>query len=344
MINFALIQLTKKHTEIFGTFIEIILKNKWNLTIYCNLESDEYTFVKYYKSLFFKDLQIKHTSFLSNDTDIFDYFIFATASDDNKIPDIFKKSELSNRCIYIQHQASQYKHFMLKNITVSPVIKSPDLSESNPEMILPIYKSYKKLHWKPSSKTTIFAVIGGIRCNPAGKVFDRNLDLITDLLNKYPDGDYEFWFFMRKWDWLGIIKKFKFLKEHPKIFGFAGLDTEELIKSLHRVKYILPLGKKKGWFYWERLTGSIPLAINFNIPLILDKELAQIYGLEDYSFCYENNLIEIYDKIMEINNDEYFKLIENSVIYKKKKCRENEKNFINICIKKIAKQSKIPSS
>ena len=49
---------------------------------------------------------------------------------------------------------------------------------------------------------------------------------------------------------------------------------------LRRVKYILPLAKKGGWFHWQRLTGSLPLAINLNIPLIADKKLQEIYDLK----------------------------------------------------------------
>jgi len=335
MVHFALIQIAKKHTEILGTFIEIILKNNWDLTIYYNVDADEYNFIKFYSTLFTKSIQIKNTNNLLADSQDVDYFIFGSSTDERRMPEAFKNTELALRTIYIHHQAEHYKPFMLKNITVSPVIRSDALSASQYKYILPIYKSYKKLHWKPESKTTIFAVIGGIRTYSNGKPFDKNIDLVFDIINNNPDGDYEFWFFMRKWDWIWICRKYKILENNPKIFGFPGLKTELMIKSLHRAKFILPLAKKRGWFYWQRLTGTIPLAINLNIPIIIDKELAQIYRLENYSLCYNETLMEIYDKVMKMTDDEYYKYVELIVKYKAKVCKENEKNFITLCLNQV---------
>jgi len=340
MVNFALIQMSRKHTEILGTFVEIIFKNKWNLTIFYDLEQDEYTFVKFYNQLFEKNIDVQNTSLLETSVYSFDFFIVASSTDDKRLPQCFTEYEINCKTIYVQHQAPHFKPFMLKNITVSPVIQSLDLSRKYCEYILPIYKSYKKLHWKPLNKTTVFAVIGGIRAMTNGRLVDKNLELVQEMLKKYPNGDYEFWFFMRKWDWIWISKKYKFLKENPKIFGFAGLETDLLVKSLHRVKFILPLAKKEGWFYWQRLTGSIPLAINFNIPMIIDRELANIYNLENVSLIYENSMTEIYNEIINITDEEYFKLVEKNVKYKIKKCKDNERNFISLCLTQISTEIK----
>jgi len=340
MVHFALIQISRKHTEILGTFIEIILKNKWDLTIYYNLEQDEYTFVKFYNQLFEKELNVKPTNQLIENIEEIDYFIFASSTDEAKMPEIFKKNELAYKTIYVQHQAAHFFPFMLKNIMVSPVIHSEELDKTKTTYMLPIYKTYKKLHWSPLNKTTIFAVIGGIRANQYGKIFDRNLDMIQEILQKYPKGNYEFWFFMRKWDWIWISRKYKFLRENPKIFGFPGLETDLMIKSLRRAKFILPLAKKGGWFYWQRLTGSIPLAINFNIPMVMDRELAQIYGLENTSVIYENSMSEIMDDILDMKDEEYYKLVEANVKYKIDICKNNEKNFINLCLKQLSTAEK----
>ena len=109
-----------------------------------------------------------------------------------------------------------------------------------------------------------------------------------------------------------------------------------MIKSLRRAKFILPLAKKGGWFYWQRLTGSIPLAINFNIPMIMDNELAKIYELENTSITYENSMSEIMDDILGIKDEEYYKLVEANVKYKIDICKNNEKRFINLCLKQLS--------
>ena len=137
---------------------------------------------------------------------------------------------------------------------------------------------------------------------------------------------------MRKWDWIGITKRHKFLANNAKIVSFAGLSTEQMIKYLHHVKFILPLSKKGGWFYNQRLTGSIPIAINFNIPLVIEEKLATIYGVKDCSFCYQDTLEPLID-LITISKDDYYGKILELVKYKKRITKQNEMNFVNLCVK-----------
>ena len=335
MVHFALIQLAKKHTEIFGTFYEIILKKKWNLTVYYDLEADDYTFVPFYNKLFNYSVPIRPSKEFEKDLNNFDFLIFASSSDDCRFQEYMRNINISNKCIFVHHQAIHIKPYMVRNITVTPVIKTDHLASTISEYILPIYKSYKSLHWKPVSNKVIFAIIGAVRGVSNGKTVDRDLSLVQEVVTKYPDGNYEFWFFMRKYDWNWIAKKHKFLKENKKIVSFPGLKTENMIKVLHQAKFILPLAKKKGWFYWERLTGSIPFAINFNILLLIDRELANIYGLEDCSMCYEFSILEVYEKLISMKDDDYYQLVVAVCNYKKNICRTNEKNLINLCMRQV---------
>jgi hypothetical protein len=120
--------------------------------------------------------------------------------------------------------------------------------------------------------------------------------------------------------------------KNSKIKSFSGLKTPDLIDKLKSVKFILPIGKRGGWFYWQRLTGSIPLSINLNIPLIIDEKLAKIYGLEFCSILYKENLLEIFESVLKMENLKYHEYILKSVRYKKEICKNNEKNFTEICI------------
>ena len=107
-----------------------------------------------------------------------------------------------------------------------------------------------------------------------------------------------------------------------------------MIEKLKDIKFILPLSQQGGWFYWQRLTGTIPLAINLNIPLIIDNKLAKIYNLESCGLLYENKISEILESIMSISEDDYYKMVENIVIYKKKQASNNRKQFIDLCMAK----------
>jgi hypothetical protein len=322
-VHFGIIQFSNKHTEIFGTFIEILKKYNLLFTIYYNLDKDDYTFLKYYEKIFGK-LEIKKCNEINYSHD---FFIITSSSDEKNYTDIINR--ISHKSIYVHHQKAHHKSFMNKTITVSPVINTTGFKIN--EYILPIYKIYKKVHWKKTDKT-VFGIIGGIRGLKNGNTFDKDLNLIKKFIEKYPNDNYEFWIFMRKWDWIGITRYHSFLLKNPKIIAFPGLSTEKLINKLHKVKFILPLSKKDGWFYNQRLTGSIPFAINFNIPLIIETNLAKLYSLEDCSFCYNDSLDE-FANILNIDNTDYYNKIIELVKYKRKITKQNELNFINLCMK-----------
>ena len=326
-VNFGMIQFSNKHTEIFGTFIEIIKKYNWNLTIYYNLDNDEYTFLKYYEKIFGK-LDIRPITEINYDLDI---FIITSSSDNKNNSDIIE--QIAHKSIFIHHQKIHHKQFMKKTITVSPVIHTADMTMN--EYILPVYRNYKHIHYKSShsSTKTVFGIIGGIRILGNGVPTDRDLNQLKKFIEAHPDENYEFWIFMRKWDWIGITKRHRFLANNPKIVSFAGLNTEQMIKRLHYVKFILPLSKKGGWFYNQRLTGSIPIAINFNIPLVIEEKLATIYDLENCSFCYQEDTLEPLIDLITIEKETYYNKILELVKYKRKITKQNEMNFINLCVK-----------
>jgi hypothetical protein len=200
--------------------------------------------------------------------------------------------------------------------------------------ILPIYKNYKQMHFRVDEKNPIiFGIIGGIRTLKNGKTLDRNLDLVKAIIEKFPNENYEIQFLMRKWDWMWISKKYPFLVKSKKIKAFFGLKTNDLIEKLRSVKFILPIGKKGGWFYWQRLTGALPLAINLNIPLIIDEKMAKIYELEECSILYKENLQEIFESVLKMDDSIYHDYILKSVRYKKEICKNNERNLIEICMR-----------
>lgn len=326
MIHFALVQLSKKHTEIFGTFIEIINYYHWELTIYYDKDNDPYTFINYYNKLFETTLNVLPTAQLEENKKNYDYFIFTTSADAPHIPEYFKTPDMSNRCIYVNHQASYCLPFMKKNIQMSPVINIKD-DKKLLSCIIPFYRQYKRVHSNYNS--TNLAIIGAIRLHQK----DKDLKLLIDLL-KIPDLKINIYIFMRKIDWKAISNRNKFLRQHPNIKFYPGLSTEKMIEKLKEIKFILPLSQQGGWFYWQRLTGTIPLAINLNTPLIMDKKLAKIYNLEDCSLLYESSITEVLEQITTISEEDYYKMVENIVIYKKQQTSNNRKQFLDICMAK----------
>ena len=328
MINFAIIQLSPKHTEILGTFIEIIKYNHWNSVIYYDINADNYTFLHYYQQLF-GTLDIRHPSLLMNEYKNYNYYIFSSSGDDKRIDPVFKSPEFSNKAIFIMHQAHHFQPYMKKMIKVSKVINLP--LSINTQAILPIYKSYYRYHNKKTKNRITFAVIGAIRFDKTISK-DKDIQLIIDILEKYPENNYKIYFFMRNQDWRVITKKYRILLSNEHVRNYPGLKTTDLINKLREIKYILPLAKKTGLFYWQRLTGSIPLAINLNIPLVIDSELAKIYSIHDCSFIYNTSITEIFDQLMNINKEEYNNKMLSIMKYKKQVYKKNKHNLLQLCL------------
>lgn len=327
MINFALIQLSAKHTEIIGTFIEIIKYNDWKLVIYYDINADNYTFLHYYQQIF-GTLDIRHPSLLMNEYTNYNYYIFSSSGDDTRIDNVFKTQDYSNKAIFVMHQAHHLRPYMKKMIKVSPVINLP--LSINTQYILPVYKSYYHYHNQKAKHKTTFAIIGAVRFkNSVSK--DKDIQLIVDILFKYPDDDYKIYFFMRDIDWKIITKKYRILLSNKNIRNYPGLSTVDLINKLQEIKYILPLSKKDGLFYWQRLTGSIPLAINLNIPLVIDSELATTYSLHDCSFIYNTSIIEIFDQLIKVSKEDYYNKILSIMKYKKHLYKNNNK-LLQLCL------------
>jgi len=66
----------------------------------------------------------------------------------------------------------------------------------------------------------------------------------------------------------------------------------------------------------------------------MDKKLAKIYNLEDCSLLYESSITEILEQITTISEEDYYKMVENIVIYKKQQASNNRKQFLDLCMLK----------
>ena len=319
-IKFAIFQPSQKHTEIFGTFIEYFLKMGFNFDIFYNSSNDKYSFIDYYQRLFNKKFKIFSPKRLFERMHLYDYFLFTTSKD--LLPTIFKL--IPEKCVYVVHQSTYHLSHMRKSIIVSPLIRSDSLSIVEKPYVLPIYRKINNLIITNKNN---FAVIGTFRFNKSTRVcYDKDMDQIEKLLKMKFKKDFKIFFFMRKNDWRKLSRYFPIIKNNNRIVNYPGLSTINMVKKLENVKFILPLAKKKGLFHWERLTGSIPLAVNLNIPMVIDEELMNIYDLKG-CITYKNNLYESFDKALNINKSDYSELIEQVVRYKAENSKINEKKL-----------------
>ena len=109
------------------------------------------------------------------------------------------------------------------------------------------------------------------------------------------------------------------------------VDSDKLNEYLTRLHYIAPLTKDIQYLY-TTLTGSIPLAISQNIPLIISRQLAIIYGLVD-QVVYQNSLMEVINYIINLSQNDYRKKQDSLLQVYHNYNIKNRETFKNIMFK-----------
>lgn len=342
-MKIGIYQNAPRHTEIMGTFLEYCIKNGFEIHLYTNMSQDIYSFIPYYQNLFGCKFY-NHTPIdIVDDIPKLDYIIANTNSD--ILPKCFESDEsISHKIIYVSHQNYHNKSFMKNHIIVSPNIKSEAYSKNKTSFILPIYGSFRDYNLK--IKKNIYAIVGALREHG----HDREIRHLIKLANKYKDrNDFKIMMFMRKDDFMRFKSRCPSLIEN-KLFDFKiGLDTQQMMNLLQCVKFLLPLARKGGWFHTQRLTGTIPLSLNMNVPLICDHILNDIYKLEGnviYDFDdNDDNFLRIFDSTLNMPEKEYENLVKKVINTKDRIVSENFKGLdylMNISQKNIKKEIPVP--
>ena len=92
------------------------------------------------------------------------------------------------------------------------------------------------------------------------------------------------------------------------------VSSNKLLESLKALHFIAPLTNDTKYLYGT-LSGSIPIAMSHNIPLVINKPLSLVYGL-DRQIIYQNKLIEIIDTLIKLTPDNYSLLKKNlQIVY-----------------------------
>ena len=309
-LKVAIYQRGSHHTELIGSFIELIkqLDSNSQIDIYYN-KKDSLSWIEYFIALY-SDLSNINT-YLPNELSIrvsgYDLVIMLTGDERN----VFRTSP--DNIISVIHAPYQIDP---KSPEV-PMVLTPVLSHLSPHYILPIYQKQNET-WVPT--VTRFAVVGMAKYCLKHK---DSVDL-EKLLKTYTEG-YEVYLFTRKNGAIDGFRKY----EHIKIF--ENTSTLFMLEKLKECKFILPLPLPYSWYYKDRLSGAIPLAINNNIPMIMPARLNNIYQV-DGCITYERSVCEVMDRVLGMSDYEYMELVDSMVAYKKKRSEENLITFKKVML------------
>ena len=299
-MNIALYQGQNYHTEIAGTFIESLSDH--NISIYYDT-NDKLHWIDYYQQIF-PDVNIStyYYSQIINDLNHIDVIIFLTGMD-SVLP---WTKNYTGKIISVPHIKSQYK-------SDPAVILTPLLKDISNNYVLPIYNKTTKI--TVDYEQTILAIVGLDNYSLTNKHI-QDLDLLLSTANS---NDFTIYIFSRYSVYLKNINN-----KYNNVKVFANITTIDMIHKLDECKFIIPLVKPGSWYYQDRLSGSIPLAINNNKPMLLPKKFNNIYEM-NFNITYNHSLTEIIDKILNISNQEYLYLLAKLVIWKRNKSNSNNK-------------------
>jgi hypothetical protein len=259
------------HNECIGFLCSLL--DSYEIFIF--YKDNSLSWLDYYNHIF-KNLKI----YIFND-DQFNYndydFIFKISAGDSIIDD----PNANKKTIAISHY--------LKHVDNSKLFISlhPENISEKIHYILPIYNG---ILYKEKFENTI-TFIGYFK-----KEFFDN-----DLQNFIKNSKYIFNFI----SWNEVNNDF-FLN-FDNIIHHKTLNTHDMLVILLKSKFIL--SRKIPYQNKDQFTGIINLAISHRKPLIIQKELIELYKFP--ALVFEENFCELIDKLNNMNDEEYYNLVNH---------------------------------
>jgi hypothetical protein len=282
--SIALIQYTDKHTEVLGGLISLVGNTCKKLHIYyVPYPSD---FVRYYIDQHIVCTPI-YTHKNIDEKMNHDLYIFVTGMEYNGQTDPSKTLLLSH---HTSEKNELQKLGTLGVFSISPVYhKVP--------YFLSFYKSKSILTSMCKSNQSLTLLFVGYT-NPENKdlkglirllnhVQSENLPIKLNVVNYYP------------------IEELDNYQRICKVY--VDMSARKMMKLISDADYVLTLVKKNSSYHRNQLSGIIPLAVSIGTPLIIDRDLAEIYGLSEsnsliYDFSGPNTIKNTVLNIFEQGN------------------------------------------
>ena len=325
MSKFAIYQKGPRHTEIIGFLINCLqnISQNCHIDIYNNTDECK-NWVEFYSLLFnIPDENRFDSELIYQNYSQYDLIISTTLTDTLHIPDC-------DKILYIAHVRSHiFLPFMKKRLTLSPLTATVC---SVADWTLPVFEVNNS--FEPIPKPQKFGIVG--------RPFQhfRNMADIIELIKAPHQEAFSIEFIGmslhidRTLEALGVSSSFNQDDVKPMILNMKkdlidlnfnrNLPTVQYIQRLMQCKFLLTTVQEGEFYHKDRLTGTIPLAINFNIPLIIDQKTANIYSIDNtMAIIYDKSLLEVIEYALAIPDEEYFDLIRNMRKYKSQHVAKN---------------------
>ena len=287
------------HTEIIGVFLQTL--NHHTIVVYNTVDNSKT--IQFYHTLYQFEQRPKQN--LINEYKSYDLIIIGSSSNTKDFIDKLGDDKIDyNKFIFVCHLKSDIKEIYKYVIVLTPL----NIISPKTVFVLPIH-NIKMNNDENIVTKPIFTIIGRFKDN------NRDTSDLVKLITNYHTLNFIVYIFSRTIKFIPKVL-FNLAKTYPsKLKIFLNTNSEKMDEYLRQSKFILPLVSKNSWYHKDRLSGNIPLAFNYNVPLIIDNKLKEIYQI-DSCLSYENKLSEVIETAVNITNNEYRDLVNKFVEYK----------------------------
>lgn len=286
----------KCHTEIMGTFLDFY-KNE-NIIVFNDGDTSDYIniFNKFVK------FELKSTNEFEQYYDLCNFIIIGSSSNFK----YYDKYKQSNKIIAIHHLLEDGQNFKYNNsICLTPI----NLQITN-NYIFPI-NNFICNNIKKKYDCITIGCIGRFKNN------NRDIEDIIKLIKEYNHLNIRIVFFTRHTKFMSN-KILKLKDEYKdKIMIYYKFTQDRIIKYLDNIHYLCPFIDDDSIYNKDRLCGLIPFAFNYNIPLLINKQINDLYSLNS-PITYNKSITEIIEQLTSFDEIIYNDYVNKMYIEKNK--------------------------
>ena len=271
-------------------------------------DGDKSDFVTFYQKYYKYNIKSTDELFDENEYNKYKYIVVGTGDDIIKLEKIY--SNIKDKIVTIYHILGNINHFHNKNIVLTPL----NITPKSQNYVLPIYDTYENID--NNKQKNIYALIGRFKDG------NRDTNELINIIKNNRETDFEINIYVRHKKFIPSCI-FELSKEYPKKLKiFIGIKTLELEKNLKNTRFMISFISQDSVYHTDRLSGIIPFAYNFNIPLIIDKVTNNIYNFKS-TLVYEHKVSEIFSDINNLNQEQYSIIVRKMIEEKKEIIKKN---------------------
>ena len=228
----------------------------------------------------------------------YDAIVFLTGSQWWNLP-LETRNSWRSKTVLIVHYLWEILELSSSDTVLLPL--SPLFTSITKVHALPVFTSQKSV--TKVNQRNVIVVIGmrAEQIDSGGNVFKskdlKDLERFTENLKKT---SLKVWLIAKDVLQLSTVLK-PLLDSYSERFVWKSDCDSECLENVMqtRARYVHVLSSSGDSYHRFRLTASIPLALSHGVPLIISRELANLYGIRSASLVYEHSSIEVIPKLLE---------------------------------------------